>query len=209
MTFTENAITIFNRAIADYHVKNSVNTPIQNPYPEGTIENRLYLKNWIDTVQWHYEDIIRDPKIDPAEALVLNRQIQSGPHRSGRADRRLVLSKIQRCTHRRGSNYKYRNSSLGYRPPLNTPAQDLSYERGGNPRRCKRRAQREMPSETQRAAHSERRPFKRDRGSNSGHCSRTQVHESVQADEDVQRPFYQSGALQKVTARLSLKRNVA
>lgn len=75
MTFTENAITIFNRAIADYHVKNSVNTPIQNPYPEGTIENRLYLKNWIDTVQWHYEDIIRDPKIDPAEALVLKRKI--------------------------------------------------------------------------------------------------------------------------------------
>lgn len=75
MTFTENAITIFNRAIADYHVKNSVNTPIQNPYPEGTIENCLYLKNWIDTVQWHYEDIIRDPKIDPAEALVLKRKI--------------------------------------------------------------------------------------------------------------------------------------
>lgn len=75
MTFTENSIAIFNRAIADYHVKNSVDTPIQNPYPEGTIENRLYLKNWIDTVQWHYEDIIRDPKIDPAEALVLKRKI--------------------------------------------------------------------------------------------------------------------------------------
>lgn len=75
MTFTESSIAIFNRSIADYHVKNSVDTPIQNPYPEGTIENRLYLKNWIDTVQWHYEDIIRDPKIDPAEALVLKRKI--------------------------------------------------------------------------------------------------------------------------------------
>ncbi len=75
MTFTENSIQIFNRAIADYHVTNSVDTPIQNPYPEGTIENRLYLKNWIDTVQWHYEDIIRDPNIDPAEALVLKRKI--------------------------------------------------------------------------------------------------------------------------------------
>lgn len=75
MTFTENSIAIFNKSIADYHVKNSVDTPIQNPYPEGTIENRLYLKNWIDTVQWHYEDIIRDPNIDPAEALVLKRKI--------------------------------------------------------------------------------------------------------------------------------------
>lgn len=75
MTFTEKAIKIFNQAIADYHIKDDVDTPINNPYKEGEIENRLYLKCWIDTVQWHFEDIIRDPNIDPAEALVLKRRI--------------------------------------------------------------------------------------------------------------------------------------
>ena len=75
MTFTENANKIFNQAIADYHIKDNIDTPINNPFEKGTIENRLYLKCWIDTVQWHFEDIIRDPQIDPAEALVLKRRI--------------------------------------------------------------------------------------------------------------------------------------
>ncbi|MDE5986984.1 MAG: DUF4254 domain-containing protein [Prevotella sp.] len=75
MTFIENAINIFNRAIGDYHVEDCVDTPISNPYESGTIENRLYLKCWIDTVQWHLEDIIRDPQIDPVEALALKRRI--------------------------------------------------------------------------------------------------------------------------------------
>ena len=75
MTFTENANKVFNQAIADYHIKDNIDTPINNPFEEGTIENRLYLKCWIDTVQWHFEDIIRDPQIDPAEALVLKRRI--------------------------------------------------------------------------------------------------------------------------------------
>lgn len=75
MTFTESAIKIFNQAIADYHVKDNVDTPISNPYKRDEIENRLYLKCWIDTVQWHYEDIIRDPHIDPVEAVALKRRI--------------------------------------------------------------------------------------------------------------------------------------
>ncbi len=75
MTFTENANKIFNQAIADYQIKDNIDTPINNPFEKGTIENRLYLKCWIDTVQWHFEDIIRDPQIDPAEALVLKRRI--------------------------------------------------------------------------------------------------------------------------------------
>ena len=75
MTFTEKANKIFNQAIADYHIKDNIDTPINNTYQEGSIENRLYLKCWIDTVQWHFEDIIRDPQIDPAEALVLKRRI--------------------------------------------------------------------------------------------------------------------------------------
>ena len=75
MTFTQTANEVFNKAITDYHIKDDIETPISNPYSEGTIENRLYLKNWIDTGQWHFEDIIRDPNIDPVEALVLKRRI--------------------------------------------------------------------------------------------------------------------------------------
>lgn len=75
MSFTEQANKIFNQAIIDYHLTDNVDTPIRNPYERGTIEFRLYLKCWIDTVQWHYEDIIRDPHIDPTEALALKRRI--------------------------------------------------------------------------------------------------------------------------------------
>lgn len=73
--FTEKANDIFRRAINDYHVTDNVETPIQNPYEAGTIEATLYHKCWIDTVQWHFEDIIRDPQIDPQAALVLKRRI--------------------------------------------------------------------------------------------------------------------------------------
>lgn len=75
MTFTELSWPIFEQAIANYHVHDNVDTPISNPYEVRTIEYYLYLKNWIDTVQWHFEDIIRDPEIDPAAALVLKRRI--------------------------------------------------------------------------------------------------------------------------------------
>ena len=71
MTFTEKANQIFKQAIRDYHLKDHVDTPISNPYERDSIEYSLYLKCWIDTVQWHLEDIIRDPHIDPTEALAL------------------------------------------------------------------------------------------------------------------------------------------
>ena len=75
MSFTQQCNEIFNKAIDDYHVKDDVDTPISNPYDRDSIENRLYLKCWIDTVQWHLEDIIRDPHIDPTEALGIKRRI--------------------------------------------------------------------------------------------------------------------------------------
>ena len=75
MSFTEIANKIFQQAIRDYHLKDNVDTPINNPYKQGTIEHSLYLKCWIDTVQWHLEDIIRDPQINPVEALALKRRI--------------------------------------------------------------------------------------------------------------------------------------
>lgn len=73
--FTRNANAIFNRSIDDYHRWDDVDHPIENPYEKGTLDHLLYLKNWIDTVQWHLEDIIRNPEIDPAEALKIKRRI--------------------------------------------------------------------------------------------------------------------------------------
>uniref|UniRef100_UPI004027A377 DUF4254 domain-containing protein n=1 Tax=Prevotella sp. TaxID=59823 RepID=UPI004027A377 len=75
MSFTQKCNEIFNKAIEDYHVKNNIDTPISNPYGHDTIENRLYLKCWIDSVQWHMEDIIRDPHIDPQEGMQLKHRI--------------------------------------------------------------------------------------------------------------------------------------
>ena len=75
MSFTEQANKIFLQAIRDYHLTDNVDTGINNPFDLGSIEYSLYLKCWIDTVQWHLEDIIRDPHIDPADALGLKRRI--------------------------------------------------------------------------------------------------------------------------------------
>ena len=75
MIFTELANRIFVQSITDYHKNDDVDTPINNPYPLKSIEYYLYLKNWIDTVQWHLEDIIRAPQIDPVEALQIKRRI--------------------------------------------------------------------------------------------------------------------------------------
>lgn len=74
-SFSKRANAIFNAVINDYHVKDNVDTPIQNPYDERSIEGILYAKCWIDTVQWHLEDIIRDPAIDPVVALAIKRRI--------------------------------------------------------------------------------------------------------------------------------------
>ncbi len=73
--FTENANRIFNRAIDDYHRFDDVDHPVENPFDEGSLDHLLYMKNWVDTVQWHLEDIIRDPQIDPVEALAIKRRI--------------------------------------------------------------------------------------------------------------------------------------
>ena len=75
--FTEKANKIFQQVIDDYHKYDNVDQLIENPYAKDRIEHLLYLKNWIDTVQWHLEDIIRDPNIDPVEALKIKRRIDA------------------------------------------------------------------------------------------------------------------------------------
>ena len=75
MTFIQLCNQIFDESIMFYHKMDHVDTPIVNPYEFKTIEYYLYLKNWIDVIQWHLEDIIRNPKIDTVEALALKRRI--------------------------------------------------------------------------------------------------------------------------------------
>ena len=75
MTFSKLSNTIFNEATRLYHVTDHVDAPITNSYTPNTIEYDLFLKNWIDAVQWHLEDIIRNPDINPVDALALKRRI--------------------------------------------------------------------------------------------------------------------------------------
>ena len=77
MSFTELAWKVFQTSVEDYHIHDHVDHPINNPYENSSLEHLLYAKNWIDTVQWHLEDIIRDENINPSEALKLKRRIDA------------------------------------------------------------------------------------------------------------------------------------
>lgn len=70
-------INIFQQSINDYHQQDSVDAELKNPYQKDSLEHLMYVKNWVDTVQWHLEDIIRNPQIDPVEALVIKRRIDA------------------------------------------------------------------------------------------------------------------------------------
>ncbi len=76
MNFIEQTISIFNKAINDYHVLDNVDQQLNNP-EDSPIRKTLYHKCWIDTVQWHLEDIIRDPNILPENALIIKRRIDA------------------------------------------------------------------------------------------------------------------------------------
>ena len=75
MKLAQNFYDIFMATTRKYHETDDVDALVGNPYAEGTIEHTLFAKNWIDAVQWHLEDIIRDPNIDPVDALALKRRI--------------------------------------------------------------------------------------------------------------------------------------
>jgi hypothetical protein len=75
--FSNFALGVFEESIVKYHIEDRVDQPFDNPYPTDDIAHLLYRKNWIDTVQWHYEDLIRDPQIDPEAALELKRKIDA------------------------------------------------------------------------------------------------------------------------------------
>ena len=75
MKFSKIIYPIFEEATVAYHITDSVDALINNPYEEKSIESYFFLKNWIDAVQWHLEDIIRNPEIDAVEALTIKRRI--------------------------------------------------------------------------------------------------------------------------------------
>lgn len=77
LSFANKAWNIFQQAVEQYHVHDDINKMPQNPFQEGGLEHLLFSKNWIDTVQWHLEDIIRDENIHSDEALVIKRKIDA------------------------------------------------------------------------------------------------------------------------------------
>ncbi|GHT61246.1 hypothetical protein FACS189451_02860 [Bacteroidia bacterium] len=119
MQFTALAFPIFEKSIEDYHKWDDVDAAIQNPYPEKSIEYYLYLKNWIDTVQWHLEDVIRDPAIDPVKALEIKRRIDKSNQ-----DRTDLVELIDRYFRE-----KYRNSIPLEKATLNTESPAWAIDR--------------------------------------------------------------------------------
>ncbi len=101
MSFTQLCCRVFCLAINDYHVKDDVEAIVSNPYERDEIENRLYLKCWIDTVRWHFEDMIRHPHIDPMDALSLIRRIERSSQ-----DRTDIVEQIDSYFKHKYSNVK-------------------------------------------------------------------------------------------------------
>lgn len=75
MNFSEQCYRIFEQSTLAYHAIDHVDATMHNPFEVKSIEFYLYLKNWIDAVQWHLEDTIRNPSIDAVEALAIKRRI--------------------------------------------------------------------------------------------------------------------------------------
>jgi hypothetical protein len=75
MLSADECYAIFQKSIDDYHLTDDVDSPLSNPFPAGSFPSLLYTKNWIDTVQWHLEDIIRKPDIDPSDGILIKRRI--------------------------------------------------------------------------------------------------------------------------------------
>ena len=96
--FVEKCNKIFGETTLHYHKFDNIDAVPENPYEAGTIDDVLFRKNWIDAVQWHMEDIIRDPAIDPVEALAAetpHRQVEPGPHRPCGGHRHLFPRPLQ------------------------------------------------------------------------------------------------------------------
>ena len=209
MTFTEKANKIFNQAIADYHIKDNIDTPINNPYQEGSIENCLYLKCWIDTVQWHFEDIIRDPQIDPAEALVLKRRIDKSNQ-----DRTDLVEQIDTYFRETYKDVKVLDDAR-----INTESPAWAVDRlsilalkiyhmkeqverpeasAEHKAKCQAKLDVLLEPSALRLPGTAGRPFYSYRPTLGRYRGWTQIHEGLPTDEDVQRSFNKSCTLQEI-----------
>lgn len=74
---SELANDIFNQAIRDYHQFDEIDHQPVIPFEDGSFSHLLYQKNWIDTAQWHMEDVVRNPEISPEEGLRWKRRIDA------------------------------------------------------------------------------------------------------------------------------------
>lgn len=190
---------IFDQCIADYHVHNSVHHPIHNPYGKSAFEYLLYLKNWIDTVQWHLEDIIRDPLIDPARALEIKRWID----RSNQ-ERTDVVEYID--------SYfldQYKNITPGAGATMNTESPAWAIDRLSilalKIYHMREEATRPDATPEHRDTCQRKLDILLEQRQDLGGAitqllediaAGQKIYESVQADEDVQRSYLKSGALQ-------------
>ena len=188
MKFAQNSNTVFDRATADYHVSDHVDAPHPNPYDEGTIDHTLYAKNMIDAVQWHLEDIIRDPEIDPVEALALKRRID----RSNQ-ERTDMVEEIDTYFRELYSGVKpEKNATINTESPawaldrLSILALKIYHMKAEVARTDA------MPEHTATAAG---RPHSGHRHPVGRHISRTQVHEGIPPDENVQRSRHKSNPI--------------
>lgn len=75
MSFSTKCCLVFEQATKAYHATDRVDATVHNPYEVKSMEFYLYLKNWIDAVLWHLEDMIRNPAIDPVEVVAIIRRI--------------------------------------------------------------------------------------------------------------------------------------
>lgn len=196
--FTENANRIFNRAIDDYHRFDDVDHPVGNPFDEGSLDHLLYMKNWVDTVQWHLEDIIRDPQIDPVEALAIKRRIdKSNQVRTDMVEYidSYLLDKYKAVVPQSDARLNTETPAWAI-DRLSILALKIYHMRQETQRSDVDEAhRRRLPQKARRAALAAGRPVACDRGADRGHRGGAQVHEDLQTDEDVQRSGIESGAL--------------
>ena len=185
--FTEKANAIFNRAIADYHLYDDVDHHFENPYEAGSLEALLYDKNMVDTVQWHLEDIIRDPAIDPVEALAIKRRID----RSNQVRTDMVeyidsywLDKFKDVAVAADARINTETPAWAI-DRLSILALKIYHMRQETERRAG--APRRMRPQARHAALAAGRPLDGHRRAVGGHSGRPQVYEDLQTDEDVQR----------------------
>ena len=197
--FAQRAFDIFAQATAAYHQADNVDAPEQNPFEPGSIEHTLFAKNHVDAVQWHLEDIIRDPDIDPVAALALKRRIDRS--NQVRTDMVEELDTYFRTLY--AGVAAAPDATINTESPawaldrLSILALKIYHMRAEAERTDASAEHRTLRRQARRARGTACRPHLCHRHPARRHRRRPQVHEGVPPDEDVQRRRHQPGALRR------------